>query len=371
MKIALVSPFDFSAPGGVTEHISRLREEFLRLGHEVRIIAPSSKPVDESKVVVVGKRLFSASSGGSIARVDASFWLFPFYYYPKLRRIMEKEKFDVVHVHEPATPLLPWAAIHAAPGIRVGTFHAYHGENSKAYHIFGPLLSRILCNLDGRIAVSEKAKDFVHRYFPASYRIIPNGVDLGRFNDGATPLPRFSNGGKNILFVGRLEERKGLEYLLRAYKIVKQKRPDVKLIVVGSGDVSPYRKDTSEGVLFEGYVPDSELPRYYRSCDVFCVPSTWGESFGMVLLEAMAMGKPVVASNIEGYKDVLEQDREGILVPPKDEESLASSLLLLMENEGLRSEMGERGRKKAQGYNWNKIARRVMDYYLELLEGKR
>jgi len=371
VKIAIVSPFDFSAPGGVTEHISRLREEFMRSGHKVKIIAPSSKPVDEDKVVVVGRKLFSASSGGSIARVDASFWLFPFYYYPKIKRIMKQENFDVVHVHEPATPLLPWAAIHTATGITVGTFHAYHGESSQAYHIFGPLLSHILCNLDGRIAVSEKARDFVQRYFPASYRIIPNGVDLGRFNHEAAPLPKLSDGGKNILFVGRLEERKGLQYLLGAYKLVKQERPDARLIVVGSGNTSSYQKDISEGVLFEGYVSDAELPRYYRSCDVFCAPSTWGESFGMVLLEAMAMGKPVVASDIEGYKDVLTHDKEGFLVPSKDEESLASSILSLLGNEELCSEMGREGRNKAQRYSWTKVAHMVMDYYLELIESKR
>jgi len=192
------------------------------------------------------------------------------------------------------------------------------------------------------------------------------------------PLSQYRDDKFNILFVGRLEKRKGFKYLLRAFSYVKAELPNTRLIVVGAYDAKdkrPYeryvRRHRLEDVVFVGYASAEDLPRYYRTCDLFCAPSTGFESFGIVLLEAMAAGKPIVASNIAGYRNVLEDGAEGLLVEPKDERALAEAIIRLLKDPELRQRMGERGRAKAPSYSWDKIARRVLDYYQELLEGKK
>lgn len=227
--------------------------------------------------------------------------------------------------------------------------------------------------LDGRIAVSKPAQDFIRRYFPGEYSIIPNGIDVEHFGADGPPVDAFKDGKLNILFVGRLENRKGLGYLLQAFSQVKKERPDTRLIVVGPGVRLRRKYDRLidklglEDVVFTGYVPYSDLPMYYRTADIFCAPATGKESFGIVLLEGMAAGKPIVASNIEGYSSVVDDGEEGLLVPPKDGTSLARALLELLGDASRREEMGAKGRAKAQGYGWGRVARMVQSYYLEVM----
>ncbi|MFC1979533.1 glycosyltransferase family 4 protein, partial [Chloroflexota bacterium] len=177
----------------------------------------------------------------------------------------------------------------------------------------------------------------------------------------------------NILFVGRLEKRKGLNYLLKAYKWVKEEFPESRLIIVGPGTrlrrkyEKEVRKRGFEDVIFVGYVSQDDLPRYYKTADIFCAPAIGWESFGIVLLEAMAAGKPVVASNIQGYASVVTHGVEGLLVPPKDEALLAQALISLMKDETLRQQMGARGRLKAEEYGWEHVAQRILDYYIRVL----
>ncbi len=371
MKIALVSPYDFAYPGGVTNHISSLESQFTRMGHEVKVIAPASKAVSTfgDRFIPIGKpRPVPAS--GSICRVTLSLRL-----ASRIKAVLNEEKFDVVHLHEPFMPMLCSAVLRFANGPNIGTFHASHG--SPGYNLGWPvgriILKSRLHKLNGKIAVSKAAMEFASKYVPGEYNIIPNGIDLEHFSPNVTPIEEFCDGKQNILFVGRLEPRKGLNYLVKAYQQIKPEIPDSRLIVVGPGTRlrKKYEKWVTRNglkdVIFIGYAAYNELPRYYKTADVFCSPATGRESFGIVLLEAMAVGKPIVASNIEGYASVVTHGEDGLLVPPKDSRALAQALVSLMKAKTLQKKMGDRGRLNARDYEWGHIAQRVIDYYIKVL----
>lgn len=374
MKIALVSPYDFSVPGGVVKHIYYLARHFREMGHDVKVIAPCSRedsPLSEY-LVKVSSLVVGIPSAGSVARVSVSPLV-----YRKAKKILEEENFDVVHIHEPLTPMLPVAVLRHSKTLNIGTFHAYRPDPHPVLEYSDVLLRRLANKLDGRIAVSMAAKDYISRYFPGDYRIIPNGVDLDFFQSRAKPIERFCDGRLNVLFVGRLEKRKGFGFLLDAFKIVRAEVPQARLLVVGAFDdddkkpfVEYVRRNRIHGVRFIGRVPEEELPRYYHTCDVFCAPSLGYESFGMVLVEAMAAGKPVVASAIPGYTEVVKSGAEGLLVPPGDSQALARAIIHLLNNPQLREWMGEMGRRKAARYSWRQIASEVLEYYQEVAELK-
>ena len=375
MKIALVSPYDFAFPGGVATHISGLEQNLTRMGHGVKVIAPASKAVPsfDNRFIPIGKpRPIPAS--GSICRVTISPWL-----SSRIEPVLGAEKFDIIHLHEPLMPMLCTTVLRMSQTVNVGTFHAHAGR--PGYNFGKPvitvLLRRWFSRLNGRIAVSKSAMEFANKYFPADYTIIPNGVDLEHFSADVAPIDRFCDGKVNIVFVSRLEKRKGLIYLLKAYQKVKREFPNCRLIVVGPGTRlrNKYEKWVAEtgtrDVVFIGYISYDELPRYYRTADIFCAPAISGESFGIILLEAMAMGKPIVASNIEGYASVVTDGAEGLLVPPKDEKALSQALISLMNDESLRQQMGAKGKVKALDYSWQQVAQRVYNYYLKVLREAR
>jgi phosphatidylinositol alpha-mannosyltransferase len=367
LKIALVSPYDFPYPGGVTNHVRQLYREFSVLGHEVRIMAPSSNrniEREEADVYRIG-RVRRIPANGSIARITLSFRL-----SRRVREVLATERFDVVHVHEPLMPSLPLTVLKYSDAVNVGTFHAYRGSY-YGYFYGRPILRRAFSELDARIAVSRAAKRFVRQYFMAPYKIIPNGVEGDRFNPrNVQPIPEFDDGRPNVLFVGRPEKRKGVGYLLRAYPFIKNAFPDARFIIVGAGDWqdSPYRRfierRSMRDIVIVGRVPDGELPRYHRSAQIFCAPAVEGESFGIVLLEAMAAGLPIVATNIEGYSQVLTDGHEGILVRPRDERALAEAVCQLLQDPTLASAMGARGIETALQYSWDKVAEQVLDLYV-------
>lgn len=370
MKIALVSPYDFGYPGGVANHISSLEHHLTQMGHEVKVIAPASKAVSTfgDRFIPVGKPR-PVPSSGSIARITISLRL-----APRIKAILDEEKFDIIHLHEPLCPMLCTTVLRLSQTANVGTFHA---DGSIGYSLGKPFstifLKRWFSKLDGKIAVSQPAMEFVNKHFPGYYNIIPNGVDLDHFSPGVSPIDEFCDGKMNILFVGRLEKRKGLSYLLEAYKQIKQEIPNSRLIIVGPGTRlrKKYEKWVVQNglndVVFVGYVSYDELPRYYQTADIVCSPATGRESFGIVLLEAMAVGKPIVASNIDGYASLVTHGVDGLLVPPKNKEMLAQALISLMTNQSLRQQMGATGRLEAQGYGWEQIAQRVVSYYIRVL----
>jgi phosphatidylinositol alpha-mannosyltransferase len=371
VKIALVSPYDFSHPGGVILHISYLERYFTRMGHEVKVIAPASQAVPDfgDRFIPIG-RPRPIPSSGSIARVTVSLVL-----APKIREVLEREKFDIIHFHEPLMPMLCTSILRLSKTANVGTFHASYGK--PGYNFARPIgkwiLRRWFRKLDGKIAVSKPAVEYAHTNFPGYYNIIPNGVDLEHFSPDVAPIEEFNDGKLNILFVSRLEKRKGLNYLLQAFRQVKEEIPDCRLIVVGPGTRlrRKYERYVARSglkdVVFVGLVAYDELPRYYKTADVFCAPAIGSESFGIILLEAMAMGKPIVASNISGYASVISNGVDGLLVPPGDKDSLAQALISLLGDESLRQEMGARGRAKALEHSWERISQRVFDYYVRVL----
>ncbi len=371
MKIALVSPYDFAYPGGVCIHISCLEQQFTRMGHEVKVIAPASKAVSGfgDRFIPIG-RPRPVPTSGSIARLTLSLRL-----SSMIKEVLEREKFDIIHLHEPLMPMLCTSVLRLSKTATVGTFHATNGR--PGYNLGRPFskffLKRWFRKLDGKIAVSQPAMEFAHRHFPGYYNIIPNGVDLEHFSPDVAPIEEFKDGKLNILFVGRMERRKGLNYLLDAFGRVKQEVPNSRLIAVGPGARlrRKYEKKVAKkglkDVVFVGFASYEDLPRYYKTADIFCAPATGAESFGIVLLEAMALGKPIVASKIEGYAGVISDGVDGQLVPPKDKKSLAQTLISLLNDEPLRQEIGAQGRTKALKHGWDSIARTILDYYHRVL----
>ena len=311
---------------------------------------------------------------GSIARITLSPWL-----SSRIKAVLDREKFDITHLHEPLMPMLCTNVLRHSQTPNVGTFHASGG---KPWYSFGTPIGKLLLKkwirkLDGKTAVSQVAMQYVSKHFPGDYTITPNGVDCGHFSPEVTPMEEFNDGKLNILFIGRLEKRKGLDYLLEAYKQIKPEIPDSRLIVVGPGIRlrNKYEKRVKRGrledVVFTGYATYRDLPRYYKTADVVCCPATGQESFGIVLIEAMAVGKPIVASDIPGYNNVVTHGTEGLLIPPRNAAKLAEALTSLLTDESLRQQMGTRGRAEAQKYDWEHLARNMMNYYLGVLNAPR
>jgi len=372
MKIGMVSPYDWSYPGGVRDHIRHLSTELMKLGHEVRIMAPASRIQENvhENLYIMG-RTTPIPINGSIARIAWDSTLTPL-----LQTILLREQFDILHIHEPLVPGLPLTALRLFRGVTVGTFHAFARSSMTstsylAYASACPFLRPYFKRLNGYIAVSTAARQFVSHYFPANYRVIPNGVDLERFHPCVPPLARLRDNKLNILFVGRFERRKGIKYLLRAIPLVRDQHPNTRFIFVGEG----HRRGDMErfvaqqgwsDIIFTGYVSDKELPRYYASADLFCSPATGGESMGIVLLEAMASGVPVVASDIVGYATVVTSGVNGLLTPPRDSLELAVAINHLLAHPELRQQFVRAGLLTAREYAWSRIVSRVLDYYYTL-----
>jgi phosphatidyl-myo-inositol alpha-mannosyltransferase len=277
----------------------------------------------------------------------------------KLKRIFEREAFDIVHAHCPLVPTLPLLTFEAAPPGQklVGTFHAA-AESNVPYRVFNRPLSRRIERLHCRMAVSEAARAFIGKYFPGTYEIVPNGVDCARFSPGVEPIERFRDGALNVLFVGRMDRRKGVPYLLAALPLAQEKLSRrVRLILVGEKGprslLMPRPLDLRGAeTVFIGRVSPEALPRYYATADIFCSPAIGQESFGIVLLEAMASGKPVVASDIPGYRTVVAPGENGLLVPPRNPKEIARAIVTLAGNPGLAASLGERARQTALRYDW-------------------
>lgn len=380
MRIALVSAYDIAVPSGVNAHIGHLAQEFRERGHTVRIFAPGSRRHDAGPDTTLIGWTVPIPSGGSLARVTLSPGI-----YGKVKRILAEERFDIIHLHEPLVPALPPVFLRLSKSVNVGTFHAAHDGGSFMYSINRPLLRSWARRLHGRIAVSTAAAGMIKRYFPGHYDIIPNGVDIDRFA-AEIPCPEDAAAARPyVLFVGRFEERKGLPVLLRAFALLKERRPELSLVVVGEG---ARRKDYEDWVRqhrvpdvhFAGYVSGEVLPAYYQHATVYCAPNTGNESFGIVLLEAMAAGVPVVASNIDGFAAVINDPlgdlpaapfdlecRAAELVPPSDPGALAAALEKVAATPALRRSMSAAGLARAPNFSWPHVSERILAYYEALL----
>ena len=362
MKIGLVCPYIYPDGGGVAQHVGYLYENLRLRGHDVRIITASHGPqrASEGDVIRLGVG-FSVPTNGSMGTLT-----FSPRYLSQIRSMLRHEAFDLLHFHEPFVPFLSLFLLRESTSVNVATFHAYGGF-SPSYEFGGRVLGSYARRLHGRIAVSAAARHFIDRFFPGDYKVIPNGVDIDRFRR-AVPIARWQDGTHNLLFVGRHEPRKGLLELLKAYRLLRKTGCDCRLLVVGSG---PQEREARRyvatrrlhGVEFLGRVTDGEKAQLFRTTDIYVSPATGGESFGIVLLEAMAAGAPIVCSDIHGYKGVVRRGREGLLVPPRQPKPLATAIGRLLGDEALRREMGEAGRQRAEEFSWPRVTARVEAYY--------
>ena len=370
VRIAIVTQSYYPKPGGVTEVVHYSARELRRLGHRVTIITTNYSGLDAQSPGLrrIGRNMLVPVNG---AWVNVTIAL---RMREKLERIFREEAIEIVQTHCPLVPTLPLSALRAAGRDLkvVGTFHAA-AESNALYRLFRNVLDRRARRLDARIAVSEPAHAFASLYFPGQYEIIPNGIDCGRFSPSVSPIEEPESGSIRILYVGRMDQRKGVPYLLKAIPIA-QRRLDAKieLLLVGEGELRsklfprPFRLHGAE-IRTVGRVDPEQLPGYYRSADIVCSPATGRESFGIVLLEAMASEVPVIASDIPGFRRVISHGTDGLLVRPKDPAALAEAIVRLGVNRSYRKELGVMGRKKALQYDWSIIARRLEETFLRVL----
>ncbi len=372
MRIALVSPYSWTFPGGVTRHIEALAEQFRQEGHHVRVLAPLDppgrgsavlhrgarpQPLDAPEYLVPLGRTIGFKANGAVSNLSIT----P-HGIATLQNELRTGRYDVVHVHEPVAPMIGWMAADAARLPLVGTFHSYSDKrfpNAMA-NFFGA--RRVLNRLHVRIAVSEAAAWTGRRWFGGHYRVIPNGVRVD--SDRAVAAAARPTGDRlRIAFVGQAVERKGLPALLRAFEALRDHVP-AELTVIGPSaeDLSPLMLDP-RGVRILGKVDEEEKRRVLEESDVFCAPSIGGESFGMVLTEAFAAGTPVVASDIAGYRDVVRDGVDGVLVAPGDAQALAEALRDLWDEPERRGEMARAAATDVERFAWPRVAEEVLEAY--------
>ena len=367
MRIGIVTEYYEPSVGGIQEHVRHFAREARRLGHRVTVVTSSMPDVAEGarpapdpdgpEVIRVG-RSFPLYNNGGVGRVTGGPRL-----YGAIRELLNAARFDVVHVHAPLTPVLPLLAIHHATGPVVGTFHT-HFRPGVAFRLAGRVLQRYLDRLDAAIAVSRACLAPLEGRLRADFRIVPNGVDVERFGRGQR-LPHLDDGKLNVLWVGRLEPRNGLDRMLASFALARES-VDARLLVVGDGPLLPrYRArvpdDIGGDVLFAGRVVD-ERPDWYASAHVYCAPTRIA-SFGVTLLEAMAAGTPVLASDIDGFREVLHPGVEGELLPPDDPAAWARAIVRIAQDPARAAAYGQAGRRTAQRYAWPVVTREVLGIY--------
>jgi phosphatidylinositol alpha-mannosyltransferase len=362
VRVGLVCPYTWDVPGGVQAHVHDLAERLLALGHEVSVLTPVDDPdgAELRPYVVPAGRAVPVPYNGSVARL-----VFGPLSLARTRRWVREGDFDVLHVHEPVVPSVSMLACVAASGPMVATFHTSVAR-SRALQVFGTALQPALEKVTGRIAVSPAARRFVVEHLGGDAVLIPNGVDVARFA-GATPMPGRPS-APTVVFLGRIDEpRKGLAVLLEALPELVRLVPDVRLLVAGPGDADDVREavpaSLRDRVELLGMVSDDDKPRVFASGHVYCAPNTHGESFGIVLLEAMAAGTPVVASDLEAFRRVLDGGRAGGLVPVRDPRALAGALGALLHDPERRAELAGCGRAVVQRYDWSRVAAQVVTVY--------
>ncbi len=361
MKVGLVCPYSLDIPGGVQAHVSDLARVLIGMGHQVSLLAPGDDDADHPPYVVPAGRSVGIPYNGSVARLA-----FGPVSYTRVRRWIRAGDFDVLHVHEPVAPSLSLLATMVADGPIVATFHTSN-PRSRMLTAFQPVLQPFLEKITGRIAVSELARQVQVEHLDGDAVVIPNGVDV-EFFAGAPPLPGYPRPGGTVGFIGRFDEsRKGMAVLLAAARLMLARHPRLQLLVAGSGDHDDLIKDAGPALAGHlvnlGRVSDRDKARLLRSVDVYCAPNTGGESFGIVLTEALSAGTPVVASDIEAFSAVLDGGRAGVLSPVEDAPALAAALSDLLDHPEKGRALAACGRELVAGYDWATVARTVVKVY--------
>jgi phosphatidylinositol alpha-mannosyltransferase len=368
MRVGIACPYSWDVPGGVQAHVRDLADHLVALGHEVSVLTPVDDPdeADLPAYVVPAGRAVPVPYNGSVARL-----VFGPLSLARARRWVREGEFDVLHVHEPTVPSVSMLACFAASGPMVATFHTATAR-SRALHVFGTALQPVLEKVTGRIAVSPAARRVVVEHLGGDAVLIPNGVDVARF-DGAEPLPGHP-AGPTVVFLGRLDEgRKGLAVLLEALPELVRLVPDVRLLVAGPGDADDVRaavpRSLRDRVELLGLVSDEDKPRVFASGHVYCAPNTHGESFGIVLVEAMSAGTPVVASDLEAFRRVLQDGRAGVLVPVRDPGALARALGDLLQDGPRRVALAAAARAAVEAYDWRTVTAQIVAVYETVTTG--
>ncbi len=360
MRIGMVCPYSFDVPGGVQSHVLQLAEVMRARGHEVSVLAPVSPQASLPDYVVSAGKAVPIPYNRSVARLR-----FGPATHRKVKKWLAEGDFDVLHLHEPNAPSLSMLALNIAEGPIVATFHTSITK-SLTLTVFQGILRPMHEKIVGRIAVSDLARRWQMEALGTDAVEIPNGVDVDSFAS-APRLDGYPRPGKTVLFLGRYDEpRKGMSVLLEALPRVVERFADLQLLIVGHGDEDQLRDQAGglvEHIRFLGQVDDAAKASAMRSVDVYCAPNTGGESFGIVLVEAMAAGTPVVASDLDAFRRVLRDGEVGRLVPVDDSAALADALIAVLENDVLRERYVAAGAEAVHCYDWSVVASQIMRVY--------
>jgi phosphatidylinositol alpha-mannosyltransferase len=367
VKVLLACPYDWASPGGVQVHVRELAERLRERDHTTLIVAPGPEASSNGSVRIVGRPV-RVPYGGTVAPISFSpgSWR-------RLRSAMRGFGPDVVHVHEPFTPSTSMLAVLAATTPVVATFHAFL-DRSRLMEVSGPILRQIDRRIDAAVAVSKAAASFVRKVRRGPVEIVPNGVDVARFAEPVEP-PAGLPPGRKILWVNRLDPQKGFGVMVDAFARLARDLDDVYLLVAGDGRervaLRSLTRQARNRIVPLGTIPHDELPRYHAAADVFCSPAVGQESFGIVLVEAMAAGVPVVATDIPGYREVVRDGVDGLLVRPNDPEALANAILRVLTEPELASSLAAAGRARAPDFGWDAVVPRIEAVYGRALNGTR
>jgi len=365
VKIGIVCPYAWDVPGGVQFHIRDLADHLIRLGHDVSVLAPADDETPLPPYVVSAGRAVPVPYNGSVARLN-----FGFLSAARVRRWLQHGAFDVIHIHEPASPSLGLLACWAAQGPIVATFHTSN-PRSRAMIAAYPILQPALEKISARIAVSEYARRTLVEHLGGDAVVIPNGVDVDFFGSAE---PKAEWQGKTIGFIGRIDEpRKGLPVLMKALPTILAAVPDARLLVAGRGDeeeaVAALPAELRSRVEFLGMVSDEDKARLLRSVDVYVAPNTGGESFGIILVEAMSAGAPVLASDLDAFAQVLDQGEAGELFTNEDAEALAAAAVRLLGDPDRLAELRERGTRHVRRFDWSTVGADILAVYETVTTG--
>jgi len=366
MRIGIVSPYSFDVPGGVQNHIIDLAEALIGLGHEVSVLAPADEDADLPPYVVPAGRALPLPYNGSVARIA-----FGPVSTARVRRWLARGKFDVLHVHEPMTLSLSMLAVLSARGPVVATFHTAI-TRSRALSAAQGMLQLVMEKITARIAVSELARKVQVELLGGGAVEIPNGVAVAKFTSAA-PLPGWPGEGGALGFLGRFtESRKGFDLLRTAFVTLARERPGLRLLVAGPGDRSALLAgippDLHARVEFLGRVSEPDKARMLRSVDVYVAPNTGGESFGMIITEAMAAGAAIAASALDAFRRVLDGGRAGALFRTGDAAALTALLRDLLDDPERRAQLSSCARSVVTQFDWPSVATRVLEVYATAIE---